>query len=600
MPVPGFLASFADKAQSAINASPLAAHLPSHGRSSSPDAANQPPANQAAAQGGPAAGSRSHAMETIQYQLRAFQQQYSSSTLPVQKIITSAKGVAIDFDSVSRDAKGQSKEMYTWGQGEGEDLKDVTDRLAYLNFVQGSLAASLAQKLDAARAPLKALRDAESALTPRRNARAGLQTQLARIEHDQQRGMEKKIAELKEQIKKAEADDAPQEKELEILKRKALRESELFKWEAIREYGEKLVLLSQASNPIIGALPTIPPTPGHPYSGHQATGAARASLQRALDNYKTGHINLPPQSAGSDLSRSDTRSFGETHASELSSMTSETPASSQLGLPLTPPAGAPVQGTFAVPEQHSAPGAAAPKFPEAHHDSSSNVASSPPINPMALNQSPASIPGVSPFAGSPSSSAPGMPHPTGAPIVVPDPTRPVGAQMPTITPTVAETGVPVTAGADGPGPASGSLHDIKAASPSAGPRSGGLPGNDNANPTFGSPAAAAAAAGGAVGAGALAGVAAAGGAAPKFESAEEEKQRLQREDRERVLRKGGATQPGTTAPAAPGGVAAHSESAEDEKKRLEREERERLLNQGSAGQQGEGRKDEDLPPYQDY
>ena len=38
----------------------------------------------------------------------------------------------------------------------------VTDRLAYLNFVQGSLASSLAQKLDAARSPLKALRDAET------------------------------------------------------------------------------------------------------------------------------------------------------------------------------------------------------------------------------------------------------------------------------------------------------------------------------------------------------------------------------------------------------------------------------------------------------
>lgn len=74
MPVPGFLASFADKAQSAINASPLASHLPSSNpRPTSPDSAAQTPANEAAAQG----GQRSHALESIQYQLRAFGQQYS-------------------------------------------------------------------------------------------------------------------------------------------------------------------------------------------------------------------------------------------------------------------------------------------------------------------------------------------------------------------------------------------------------------------------------------------------------------------------------------------------------------------------------------------
>jgi hypothetical protein len=73
MPVPGFLASFADKAQSAINASPLAAHLPANYRSNSPDASAQPSANQAAAQG----GGRSHALENISYQIRALGQQYS-------------------------------------------------------------------------------------------------------------------------------------------------------------------------------------------------------------------------------------------------------------------------------------------------------------------------------------------------------------------------------------------------------------------------------------------------------------------------------------------------------------------------------------------
>lgn len=43
---------------------------------------------------------------------------------PVQRIITSQKGVALDFESASKDSKSQSKELYMWGQTEDDDLKD--------------------------------------------------------------------------------------------------------------------------------------------------------------------------------------------------------------------------------------------------------------------------------------------------------------------------------------------------------------------------------------------------------------------------------------------------------------------------------------------
>jgi|ERR1700722_16199433 len=111
----------------------------------------------------------------------------------------------------------------------------VTDRIAYLNFVQGSLASNLAIKLDGARLSLKAVRDAETALAPRRESRSGLQLQITRLETHYQSGMEKRVAELKEQLRKAEAQDDQKEKEVELLKRKAVRESEQIKWDALRE-----------------------------------------------------------------------------------------------------------------------------------------------------------------------------------------------------------------------------------------------------------------------------------------------------------------------------------------------------------------------------
>lgn len=337
--------------------------------------------------------------------------------------------------------------------------------------------------------------------------------------------MEKKIAELKSQIQKAEVDDLPQEREVELLKRRSVKETEKAKWEALREvgplpslcglpshtpqYGEKLVLLAQAADPIISALPVFPPSPETPYRGAQATGAARASLQRALDNYKTGHINLPTPLEGSDLSRFDTRSFGESHASELSSLDStDISQVTQPGIPLTPPA------------VHNVP------LPAAHSDTSQ----SKPIDPSHLNLAPVSIP---PSTTSPATSPP-------APVAF----RDSESHVPD-APTIAETGVPVSAGASGPGPSSGSLRDIHRATPTT--------------------------------------------AATKWESAEEEKKRLQ--GYSQVY-----TPPGGAQPVQPSSTTQAPESAEDEKKRLEREERERVLQANTAKDE---KKDEDLPPYQD-
>lgn len=135
----------------------------------------------------------------------------------------------------------------------------------------------------------------------------------------------------------------------------------------------------------------------------------------------------------------------------------------------------------------------------------------------------------------------------------------------------------MSAGPSGPGPASGSLHDIKAASPLAGPRSGGLPGNESQILAYGQPPTSNVA------------------SSQKLESAEEEKKRL-----EAAYTLHDST-PSTSTSQAAAVVSPAHESAEEEKKRLEREERERILQAGSS-QGGSPKKDgpeEDLPPYQE-
>jgi hypothetical protein len=101
--------------------------------------------------------------------------------------------------------------------------------------VHGSLAQGLATKLNDSREPIKALRDAETTAGPRRQARTAIETQIARVEHAQDKGSEGRLSQLREQLSLAEQEAISEEKEIEVLKRKAVKESEIAKWEALRE-----------------------------------------------------------------------------------------------------------------------------------------------------------------------------------------------------------------------------------------------------------------------------------------------------------------------------------------------------------------------------
>lgn len=103
--------------------------------------------------------------------------------------------------------------------------------------MHGSLSSTLSSKLSASRGALKSLRDAEAALLPRRNLRAGIIFQINRLKNEGQRGaaLDRKIAELQDSLRRAEDEDSQHEKEIEIIKRRSLKESEEAKWDALRE-----------------------------------------------------------------------------------------------------------------------------------------------------------------------------------------------------------------------------------------------------------------------------------------------------------------------------------------------------------------------------
>lgn len=325
------------------------------------------------------------------------------------------------------------------------------------------------------------------------------------------------------------------------------------------KYGEKLVLLAQASKPILSALPSVPPSPARPYSGAPITAQARATLQKALDTYKPGLTTLDFHQGTLDP---ELRSFGETHASELtriSSVADRERERTSRNVPSPPPSPTPPSSfsEIRLPLYQGSPAKRTP--PDADPQSPST-----PVDPLTLNNNPTPLP-------APSTTPEQLLSTTSS-----EPQSSIAAgTIPTNAPTVAETGVPLTAGRDGPGPVSGSLvggrHRASVSSSfsteitgnpfdaASGRRRSSASGSEAVWRAQVSP--------GAVGGG-------------DGLSAEAEKKRLETLGRERVLAYQ-AEQSGVGPSRAPTvsrpPQQQHYETAEEEKKRLEREERERYV-----------------------
>lgn len=386
------------------------------------------------------------------------------------------------------------------------------------------------------------------------------------------------------------------------------------------QYAEKLLLLSETSTRILASLPDKAPTPSAPYAGSESVAHARTTLQNALDHYQVGQISQ--NGIGGVLNfdgqgvPTDGRSFGESHKQELSRVpsmasvqTQNTNQQQQGGMgAVSSNQGQGIQHSSSF--GHGAIGGPGLAMQQQHAHQSH------PLYPSQLNNTPAPIP-VSPqhqdshmseasmasmYTGTqqqPASGEPPMlPPRSGTGAGMSDSMSTVDVMhdamlSPTASsePTVAETGVPISAGATGPGPAKGSL---------LGGREGSIggTGNTSAGNPFSDPLKQSMTTSG-TGTGATpsyVGGFKQEGTGGAFPSAEEEKRRMASGD-------SGSGNTATAMNQAQQGPPPQFETAEDEKRRLEREERDKLLGAGGASgmsQTGDGNMGFAAGPPPDY
>ncbi|BGP33122.1 lipid-binding protein [Rhodotorula toruloides] len=276
-------------------------------------------------------------------------------TLPLQLTIKALSGVRNDTQSLARETQAYSKQLYVWTkQEEDERVRVGGDRAAWCVWKAGECEKEFAERIEQARVELKDIRNFENDLVPRRRAHSALTSKLASTSKElsslspssspsTRQKLSDSASKLESDLATLTAENSEYEQSLALLKRETLSASLGAQFEALRELGEKLAMAGKWGEALAREM-------GRGEEGGMEEVAVRvkAGLEEELRGWTKGEV--PALGAGAStkddtaslLSRSDTRSFGDSHAAELSSLHTanpfaDLPSSSSSRAPALPP-----------------------------------------------------------------------------------------------------------------------------------------------------------------------------------------------------------------------------------------------------------------------
>ncbi|GJN90090.1 hypothetical protein Rhopal_003088-T1 [Rhodotorula paludigena] len=392
-----------------------------------------------------------------------------AETLQLQILIKSLSGVVQDRSSLAREEQRVAKAIYDWSKDDkGDDLRDTCDRLAWTVYCMAELDQEAAKKVEESRVILKDIRNFENDLVPRRRNQQSLATKITALEKEigaSKKGADVKqsdqLSKLRGELSQLEAENATFEQSFETLKRQKLHEAFSAQFRAQRELGEKMALVAGYGDVLLQGMESE--GVGADYRGKDRTAQVKVELESALKNWVPGPTPRLQQQGG--LDRSDTRSFGETHASQLSQLDSQSSlasrdAHSSQTSHLTHPPPMPTLHSQAELDttQHSHQRFVPPLLGGSSHASGSSIPPPLPPHPPRSSASPSSPSGNLRVNLSPVSPVlPSSPPRATAALPVDLPPPGVESSAPP-EPTVAETGAPQVGTG---GPSSGVLRPRK-------------------------------------------------------------------------------------------------------------------------------------------
>ncbi|KAI9631636.1 hypothetical protein KEM48_014567 [Puccinia striiformis f. sp. tritici PST-130] len=193
-------------------------------------------------------------------------------TLKLQLLIKAQKSLVVDSEGLARDSHMVSKQLYHWACDQPDlALKDVGDRLAYMNYQVGDIHQQCSQTLERSRSDLKDIRNLENELIKLREREKALQLQINKSQQDSRKKVDSTMIAEHENISSYKT-----------------------QFEALREMGDKLMIIAHFGDLLLNELPEDDQIP---YSAQDKTAQIKGAASLNLSDYhQTVHstpINHP-------------------------------------------------------------------------------------------------------------------------------------------------------------------------------------------------------------------------------------------------------------------------------------------------------------------
>ncbi|KAI9788147.1 MAG: hypothetical protein M1816_007193 [Peltula sp. TS41687] len=250
--------------------------------------------------------------------LRGMQQPELSKKL--FKLIKSENHAIQAHEAAGRERISIATQLSDWGEATGDDaVSELSDKLGVIMAEVGEQENAFAEGLEEYRGILKQIRNTEGSVQPSRDHKLKVADEIQRLKYKDPQSA--KIAQLEQELVRAEAENLVAEAQLTNITRQKLKEAYDAHFAAIIERSEKQVILARHARRLLTLLDDTPVVPGDTRPAFEHANQARQVLLDAEEDLRDWQPDYEPI----------TTSAGVTDASLLPTAITvgQSPASSQ-------------------------------------------------------------------------------------------------------------------------------------------------------------------------------------------------------------------------------------------------------------------------------
>jgi len=216
------------------------------------------------------------------------------------KLIKSENHLIQSYEAAGKERLSIASQLSDWGEATTDEaISDISDKIGVLLSELGEQEDLYAHNLDDSRAVLKAIRNTEKSVQPRRDNKAKIHDEIAKLKAKEPESA--KLVTLEQELVRAEAENLVAEAQLTNITRQKLKEAYAAEFAATIERAEKQIILARHGRRLLNLLDDTPVVPGDVRPAYEHTNQARQILNDAEDDLKDWQPELEDVPSNAEL-----------------------------------------------------------------------------------------------------------------------------------------------------------------------------------------------------------------------------------------------------------------------------------------------------------